>query len=211
MIELIGYLGSSLIIVSLMMTSVLRLRVIGLIGATVFATYGGLIGSIPVLVTNLIILGVHAYFLREMLSDQEYFQLLEVREDSAYLRYFIDFHAAEIEARLPGFSYRPSEHQIRLFVLRDAVPAGLLIADCRPDGIMAVDLDFVIPEYRDFKIAHYLYNPESGVLRDRDVHIVYNPAGTEEHQRYLRRMGFVETRDGRFPGYFELPVGDPVA
>lgn len=206
MFELVGYAGSILIIVSLAMKSVLRLRIVGLAGAAVFAAYGGLIGSVPVVATNLIILGVHAYFLREMLSAKEFFTLLEVLETSAYLRYFIDFHADEIAQRLPDYSFRATPNQVRLFILRNAVPAGLLIADLGEPGIMTVDLDFVIPQYRDFKIARYLYTPGSGVLADREIHTVFNPAGSDDHQRYLRRMGFVPSRSR--PGYFRLALAE---
>ena len=48
--ELIGYLGSALIVVSLAMSSIIRLRIVNLAGAVVFSFYGVLIGSIPVIV-----------------------------------------------------------------------------------------------------------------------------------------------------------------
>jgi hypothetical protein len=39
-IEAIGYLGSELVVVSLLMTRILRLRVVGLMGAATFLLYG---------------------------------------------------------------------------------------------------------------------------------------------------------------------------
>ncbi len=48
LLELLGYTASLLIAVSLMMTSVLRLRVINLAGAAAFSAYGFLIGAVPV-------------------------------------------------------------------------------------------------------------------------------------------------------------------
>ena len=65
--DLIGYLASGLVVLSLLMTSVLRLRVIGLFGATVFTAYGLLIGAIPVVVTNGVIIFVHGYHLARLL------------------------------------------------------------------------------------------------------------------------------------------------
>jgi hypothetical protein len=141
-----------------------------------------------------------------MLGVKEYFTLLEVQESSAYLRYFIDFHADEIRSRLPAFVLRGSPTYLRLFILRNTVPAGLLIADCRPDGSMIIDLDFVRPEYRDFKIARFLFTPGSGALAGRQIERVYSPRGTEAHQRYLRRMGFVATSSTQFSDYLELTV-----
>ena len=188
------------------MTSVLKLRVIGLVGAAVFAVYGILIGAVPVIITNVTILGIHVFYLREIFGTKEYFTLLEVQATSAYLRYFIDFYGDEIQRRLPSFTLRDSPTHLRIFILRNAVPAGLLIADCRPDGSMVIELDFVRPEYRDFKIARYLFTPGSGVLADRRIDRAFSPPGTELQQRYLRRMGFVETSSSEFPGYFELNV-----
>ena len=56
--EIIGYVGSALIVVSLAMSNIIRLRVVNLVGALVFMTYGVLIGSLPVTATNLIISGI---------------------------------------------------------------------------------------------------------------------------------------------------------
>ena len=204
--EIIGYVASAVIVTSLTMTSVLKLRIIGLIGAFSFGLYGVLIGAVPVIVTNVVIMGVHAFYLREMIGIKEYFRLLEVNANSAYLRYFVDFYEDEIRSRLPEFVLRDSPTHLRVFILRDAVPAGLLIADCRPDGSMIIDLDFVRPEYRDFKIARYLFTPGSGALAGRQIERVYSPRGTEAHQRYLRRMGFVISASPEFSDHLELSV-----
>ncbi len=53
--EIIGYIASALVAISLMMSSILKLRVINLIGAAFFTVYGLLIGAYPVAVVNFII------------------------------------------------------------------------------------------------------------------------------------------------------------
>ena len=68
--ELIGYLGSALIVVSLAMSSIIRLRIVNLAGAVVFSFYGVLIGSIPVIVTNVIISGLDIWYLRKELTTR---------------------------------------------------------------------------------------------------------------------------------------------
>ncbi len=50
--ELIGYLASALVVASLAMTSVVRLRTISLAGSITFVVYGLLIGSMPIVITN---------------------------------------------------------------------------------------------------------------------------------------------------------------
>ena len=51
-LELFGYLGSVLVLVSMLMTSVVRLRIINLIGSAIFATYAILIRSYPTALLN---------------------------------------------------------------------------------------------------------------------------------------------------------------
>jgi len=53
MIDLLGFAGSGLIIVSLTMKSMVRLRLVGLAGALLFVLYGLWIGALPVVATNL--------------------------------------------------------------------------------------------------------------------------------------------------------------
>ncbi|MCH7845981.1 MAG: hypothetical protein IH850_09150 [Acidobacteria bacterium] len=66
----------------------------------------------------------------------------------------------------PRFTYQPSDEQITAFILRDLVPAGLFIGEVRDDGSIQVKLDYVIPQYRDFKVGRYLYSPRSGLCTD---------------------------------------------
>ena len=73
--EIIGYVASLLVAVSLMMRSVLKLRVINLLGAAVFTLYGLLIGAYPVAVMNLFIVLIDLYYLREFITSKSYFSL----------------------------------------------------------------------------------------------------------------------------------------
>ena len=51
-----------------MMSSILKLRVINLVGAALFTVYGLLIGAYPVAVMNLFIVLIDLYYLRDMVS-----------------------------------------------------------------------------------------------------------------------------------------------
>ena len=73
--EIIGYVASVLVAISLMMRSVLKLRVINLIGAAVFTLYGLLIGAYPVAVVNFVIALIDLYYLREFVPTKDYFSL----------------------------------------------------------------------------------------------------------------------------------------
>ena len=71
--EIIGYSASALVAISLMMSSIVKLRVINLIGAALFTLYGLLIGAYPVAVLNFTIVLIDLYYLRETIKSKVYF------------------------------------------------------------------------------------------------------------------------------------------
>lgn len=187
--ELIGYLGSVLVAVSLMMQSVFRLRIINLIGALIFAVYGFLIHALPIVLLNSLIVGVNMYYLAQMWGQRDYFKLMEVNYDSRYLKNFIDFYQREIHEFFPSYLFKPQSDQLVLFVLRNMVPAGLLIV--RPLGEDAdVFLDFVIPGYRDFRAGKFLFEESALYFRQKGIKRLVSDAGNSRHESYLKRMGF---------------------
>ncbi len=189
-LELVGYLASALIGVSMMMSSILRLRLVNTAGAAAFAVYGLLIHAYPVAVLNSLIVLVNAYYLLRMLRAKEYFQLLKLRPDSDYLRYFLNFYRRDIKRILPDFEYCPVDNQVTLFILRDCAPAGVFIAEQRPDGVLRVVLDFVIPHYRDLKIGRFLFAEQAEFFRERGVKEIVIAPRTKEFGAYLVKVGF---------------------
>ena len=188
--ELVGYLASLLVAISVMNTHVLRLRLFNISGAAVFGVYGFLIKAYPIAGVNVFIVCVNAYHLYKIFSAREYFRTLEVQPDSRYLRHFLSHYLKDIRKHYPEFDYEPSPTQMTLFVLRDTVPAGLFIAEPRPEGDLLVKLDYVAPDYRDMKVAHYLLD-QTEYLRRHGVRRIISPASSAQHAKYLKRMGFI--------------------
>lgn len=195
-IELVGYLGSAFVVISLTRTSILKLRVFGLVGAAIFLIYSLIIEAYPIAVVNAVIVGIHVFFLRGLLSKKsEFFTTLEVKGDSRYLDYFLRFHEDDIRTYREDFRFEPAEDQIRVFVLRDLVPAGLLIGRACADHALEVELDYVIPRYRDFRIAEFLFSSRSGVFTDPLCERAWSKPGTDINITYLERMGFHRETD----------------
>lgn len=188
--ELVGYLASALVVLSLTMSSVLRLRLLNLAGAVVFLIYGVLIDAPPIILTNVVIVGINVWFLVKVLTDREFFTVLEVRPDSYYLGEFLRFHADDIHRYQPSFREVPPADCVSVFILRDAVPAGVFVGVPHGEGTLRVLLDYVLPRYRDFKVGRWLYGPGSSFFTDRGIHRLVAEGGSRTHERYLRRMGY---------------------
>ncbi len=189
--QLIGYIASVLIALSMMMNSILRLRVINLVGAASMTIYGLLINAYPIAVLNAFIVLIDVFYLYGIFNKKEYFSLLQVRPESRYLEYFVDFHKIDIRKFVPGFEHAPADTDLAVFVLRDTVPAGVMIVegDVTPDA--RVKLDYVVEKYRDFKVGNFVFCEKASVFRDRGIRRLISEPGTPPHAKYLERMGFV--------------------
>jgi hypothetical protein len=70
--EVVGYVASALVVLSLAMTSVVRLRMISLVGSVAFVVYGVLIESVPIVLTNVAIAALNLWFLRNELGGHRF-------------------------------------------------------------------------------------------------------------------------------------------
>lgn len=193
--EIIGYVASILVAISLTMRSLLRLRLLNLAGAVFFTVYGILVKAYPVAAVNGFIVIVDIYYLVQMLRTREYFTLLEMLPNSRFAQYFLNFHRAEIARFFPDFVYEDQPDRIAFFVLRDMVPAGLFVARNRGNGTAEVLLDFVAPGYRDLQVARFVYVEKAHHFRERGIHVLETATAHPEHMRYLKRIGFRYVED----------------
>lgn len=61
--EIIGYIGTLLVLSSFLMKDMKKLRIGNIIGSSTFIIYGILLQSVPVFITNVFIVLINAYYL----------------------------------------------------------------------------------------------------------------------------------------------------
>lgn len=188
--EIIGYAASLLVAISLMMSNIIQLRIVNMIGAATFSVYGILIGSIPVAAMNGFIVLINIYYLTKIYAAVEYFQILKVSAHSEYLKTFLNFYQDQINIFQPGFYSEGREGNFNIFVLRDMVPAGLLVGNLQNKDTLMVELDFVVPQYRDFKIGTFLFEENRSYFKDKGIKHIEAAPGSDRHNEYLKEMGF---------------------
>lgn len=70
LIEWVGYAASAFIVISLIMTSVIKLRIVNTVGCVLFVVYGFIVGAYPVAVSNLLIVLINLYHLYKIKSNE---------------------------------------------------------------------------------------------------------------------------------------------
>ena len=202
-LEWIGYIASITIAVSMAMSSIVKFRAINLVGALLFSTYGFLIGSLPVGILNGFIFLVDAYYLIAIFSKKEVFELLKVRSENRYLIRFLEYHNKDIQKFFPGFSYKPEVNTVSIIILRNMAVAGVFLAHRFEGDILKVGLDYVVPEYRDFKNGRFVYNNLSSRLVENGYTKVLADKSSKKHENYLKKLGFSENQEGNLEKHLD--------
>jgi hypothetical protein len=195
--ELVGYLGSALVVTSLAMTSVVRLRMFSLAGSLAFMTYAILIESVPIVITNLAIACLNVWFLSRELGGRRDLGAVVVPPDSPFLADFLANHAREIQTFQP--EHDPTRTpDVAIVLTREGLPAGVVLGE-RHDDRLDITLDFVLRAYRDSRLGDWLFGDGARVFRSIGITSVTTPGGNHVHRAYLDRMGFShEPADDRF-------------
>jgi N-acetylglutamate synthase-like GNAT family acetyltransferase len=186
-VEWLGYLASFVVLISLLMASVVKLRWVNLAGASLFTIYGALIDSIPVALANFCIALIDIYYLVQFYKTRETFKALEADMDSELFRYFVETNREDIEKQIEV--NKLSDYPIARYILRDNNIAGILVAD-RKDDLLDIKLDYVTPRYRDFKAGRYYFEEHPERFKEEGVRRLRAYAREASHRNYLEKMGF---------------------
>lgn len=189
-IEIVGYLASVLIALSLTMSSILKLRWINLVGAALFSVYGFIIGALPVGLLNGFIAVVNMYYLIRLSSQKEHFKLFQVKGNDRLLKEFLQYHKKEIQQLAPDFDFQVPESGHHFLLLRNMDIAGVFIGRPSDPKTLRIALDFVSPKYRDFKLGNFIYSKDSAMFRNEPIEEVVGKARTKAYRTYFERMGF---------------------
>jgi GNAT superfamily N-acetyltransferase len=187
--EVLGYVASLVVLVSLLMSSVKRLRWINMVGSVIFALYGFLIGAIPVALMNLGIVVINIYYLYQMYTKKDYFTLLPTT-DTVYFNHFMTFYQDNMKSFMDVEKQYDNPAYEKLFILRNMVPAGVVIGQKKDEHTFEVFIDYVTPAYRDFKVGQFLYEKQKTYFIEQGYDKLISRPGNDKHQTYLKRMGF---------------------
>ena len=192
-VEAVGYLGSALVLVSMLMKSVVRLRVINLTGSLIFSVYALIIRSYPTAVMNIALVGINVYHLLRLRKPARHFDVYEDSPDSAWVRYLLERYREDIAANFPDFSAEGLQAggERAFVVLEGSEAAGLLIGRPEEDGLR-ITLDYATPVYRDCSVGRALYAALPGL----GAQALSMARVTESHRRYAERNGFETRPDG---------------
>ncbi len=193
MIELFGYLGSALVVVSMLMTSVMKLRVINTIGSIIFVIYALVIRSYPTALMNFFLVGINVYHMIRLTNTKKHYDLVEVSSGGGYFNYLMRYYGEDIARFFPDARRMVKQADAVYVICCDSAPAGVFAGRRRPSG-MEICLDYSTPVYRDCSVGTFLY----AQLKEKGIKELSCRCDVREHIVYLEKMGFVRKNEGEF-------------
>lgn len=189
LIEIFGYIGSVLVVVSMLMSSVVKLRVINTAGSIISGSYAVICGAFPLVLMNACLIVINIYNLYKLLRTEQQYDLTEGKADDAALGYFLTRYSDDIKLYFPGFEMEVSAIDKAYMVYCNGTPAGVMLGKDRGDGAVDVMLDYSVPAYRDCSVGKFLYSklPASGVRV-----LQFSQKESKNHTAYMTKMGFVK-------------------
>lgn len=190
-LDLVGWCGSALLVVSLMQARVLRFRVLNLVACVVLTGFNAALEIWPMVAMNVVLCAINLWHIRSLLGtrhDDASYEVLEVGPDDEYLRHVLRVHGPDILRFQPDFVWNGAARgRLAFLVQRGDETVGVVLVRDDGDGVAQVLLDYVTPRYRDFSPGEFVWR-QSTVLRERGFHRVVTP----RHMvgAYYGRLGF---------------------
>ncbi|MCR5344172.1 MAG: hypothetical protein K6E70_12510 [Butyrivibrio sp.] len=188
--EIIGYIGSALVLLSFMMVSVYKLRIVNTIGSLFCVIYGILINAYPTVIMNVALVAINVYYLGKMLNTEKNYDLVRVSGDDGLTRYTIDRNKDDIAKCFPGISMDFSKVNAGFVVCHEGKPVGIMLGNLK-EHTLDIKLDYSVPQYRDFSIGEFLM---ANLVHEGIDKLIYK-GSDENHKAYLAKTGFVEKGD----------------
>ena len=190
--EILGYVGSALVLISFLMTSVVKLRIVNMAGSIISCTYALIIGSYPLALMNFALVLINLHFLwKARQTSEKHYVLVETAKDDAVLRHLLLKYTEDILFCFPGLKVEPGEVEKAFVILCDDAPAGLVLGKAEGTCFHLL-LDYSLPPYRDHSLGRFL--TETLPKKGYETLIFSGPA--EKHTNHLEKMGYVRQEDG---------------
>ncbi len=194
-LEIIGWVGSALVILSLAQARVLRFRVLNLVGAALAVVYNVALAIWPFAVMNAIIAVIDVYWLRRLRSerhDPAAYSVVEVGPTDGYLAHLLGVHLADIRTFQPSYDVPlDTARRWAFLVQREAETVGAVVVRDNGDGSANVELDYVTPRFRDCTPGEFVY-ATSGVFAAHGLRRLVADPELATQTSYLTRVGFVD-------------------
>lgn len=191
MAELIGYIGSALVLISFLMASVIKLRIINTIGSLISVIYSLIISAYPTALMNAVLVCINIYYLIQYMRLNRAYAVVKSTMDESLIHYFLEQTSSDLSTYFPHYQSDLQQADCILSVFLKTELVGFFAG--KIDGkTIDILVDYTTPTYRDTSVGRQLYV----YLKQQGYHELVYQGNNAKHIHYLNGMGFTHCDDG---------------
>lgn len=186
-----GYLASLLLALGLLVNNDLKFRWLNTGGNIAFILYGVVLGAVPIILTNSLLLAINLFYLYKIYTRKEHFELIEFSNGGIMIERFLSFYQDDIAIHFPEFKRELLEGNLNFVVLRDLVIANVFSTTPDNNGTGIVLINYTVAKYRDYKVGRFIFDTEKKFLLSKGIkNVQYNAVANHRHEKFLKVIGF---------------------
>lgn len=191
--EIIGFVVAAVLASSLTLELPRVGKWIQLAASLIIALYGFVFSNIGIGIVGAGIFSASLYKLKQSLAVNESFNILQIRGNNEYLNAFIEYYKREIYHYSPFF--KRNADSTSFLILNNLEIVGVLIVTILDKKILYVNLDFVIPKYRNNRVGQYLFVDNLAYFSEMGYEKIVTVCLNPTHKVYLLSLGFTEQEE----------------
>ncbi len=188
LLEIFGYIGTALVIISMLMTSVVKLRVINICGSVISMVYALVGGALPIVVMNAALIVINVVQLIRMNTPKITFTRVKASLNESSVKHFLAYNDEDTRKYFPEYTLEENKNYEVHLALIGCEAVGIIIGE-REEETLHIILDYSIPKYRDLSVSTFLFEK----LKEDGTETLTASASVPEHRKYLIRMGFSDS------------------
>jgi hypothetical protein len=192
-LDVLGWGGSALLVYSLLQTRILRLRLFNCLASVLLVIFNAAIAVWPMVGLNVALTVINGFYIVRLLRgrhDPRTYEVVAVQPTEGFLRHLLHSFETDIRRFNPGFApSEADETEFGFVILTGAETVGVVLARDAGGGSAQVDLDYVLPKYRDFCPGEFVYR-RGGPFTARGYRQVIAPPRMLSAEDYMRKVGF---------------------
>lgn len=188
-LEAFGYIGTALVIVSMLMTSIFKLRIINICGSVISAIYSAMVSAWPIVVMNACLVIINLYQIAVYLKRHREFTAVKARYDDGSLLHFISLYKNGIKSEFPEYDFNIDEKNEIWLIYHESSIISVLIGKIEADSFI-VDINYTLSKYRS-NTDNYIID----LLKSKNIKIISAKCDSDTRSKRLKKLGFCEQNE----------------
>lgn len=193
LLEIIGYAGSALVVISMMMTSVFKLRIVNILGSVISLAYAVAVGAYPVAALNAFLILVNVTKMIQLSRVEKAYTLIESKGSAGLPKYLVQKYNDDILNFFPDFKGLDDDDDVFILMNKDEA-TGITVGKIDGQKTFSITIDYTSPAYRDNSAGRFLYNE----IAKRGCKKAVFESSSKNHENYMYKIGFKKTGRGKY-------------